>query len=89
MGRRPIGRKAMTSAERVRRTRARQRAAKLKRATARMDAAARPVIAAVMAGGDLEGVSPDTRQGCIATAEAVLAGLRAAGLSIVRTSSLK
>jgi len=89
VGRRPLGRKAMTLAERQRRYRERARAEKLKRATAKMDAVAKPVIAAVLAGGDLDGVPPDTQQRCLASAEAVLAGLRAAGLSIVRTSRLR
>ena len=89
MGRRPIGRKAMTSAERVRRSRARVRAAKLKQAAARMDAAARSVIAAALAGGDLHAVPPDTQQRYLADAEAVLESLRAAGLSLIRTSKLK
>ena len=89
VGRKPLGRKAMTSAERVRRSRERARAERLRRAAARMDAQARKVIAAVMAGGELAGVPAQTQQGCLTTADALLAALRAAGLSIVRTSSLK
>lgn len=76
MGRKPIGRRAMTGAELVRRHREKKRAARLKRAATRMDAIARPVIAGVVAKGDT-------------TPEAILEGLRAAGLSIVKTKSLK
>ncbi|MGH8248261.1 MAG: hypothetical protein ACREUU_17705 [Gammaproteobacteria bacterium] len=35
-----------------------------------------------------KGVPPTTQQGCLTDAEAVLAGLRAAGLSIVRTPEI-
>lgn len=89
MGRKPIGRKAMTDAERKRQQRERARAAKLKRDAAKMEVIARPVIAAVLASGHLAAVSPAPQNGCLTDAKAVLAGLRAAGLSIVRTSSLK
>jgi hypothetical protein len=89
MGRKPLGRKAMTSAERQRRFQKRARAKKLRRAAARIGATAKPVIAAVLAGGDLDAVPSETRENCLASAEAVLSGLLAAGLSIVRTSSLR
>jgi hypothetical protein len=48
-----------------------------------------PVIAAVLAGGDPDAVPSDTRQACRIDAGAVLSGPRAAGWSIVRTSSLR
>jgi hypothetical protein len=78
----------MTNAERQRRYQAKRRDARLRRARARIDAVAKPVIAAVLAGGDLDAVPPGARQGCLASAEAVIKGLRDVGLSIVRTSSL-
>jgi hypothetical protein len=89
MGRKPIGRKAMTNVERQRRYQAKLRAAKLKRVASRIEAVAKLVIAAALAGGDLNSVPRDTREGYITSAEDVIAGLRAAGLSIVRTSTLR
>ena len=89
MGRKPVGRRAMTTTERMRRLRARAQAAKLERAAARMDARAKPVIAGVLAGVDLDAIPPEARECCLASAEAILSALRAAGLSIVRTVSLR
>jgi len=54
-----------------------------------MAAVAKPVIAAALAGGDLQAVPPDAQQRYLADAEAVLESLRTAGLSVIRTSKLK
>jgi hypothetical protein len=89
MGRKPVGRRAMTPAQRMRRLRAKAQAAKLERTAVRMNALAEKLIAAVLAGGDLAAVAPDTQQRCLMDAQAILVNLRTAGLSIVRTKTVK